>query len=157
MGKSQAVRAADQPVEAGPKLEIPLPLVTSTAHVETKETRSKRVESTTGTELLRKTNPTAHHRNGTGTPMPLVSFSNDRRVDGGGPVDSLVAPATLSPATAQYQKTTAPTVEPPVQVSIGRIEVKAVTAPPQPRRAPVLRKPAMSLDNYLAQRQRGER
>ncbi len=89
--------------------------------------------------------------------MPLVSFSNDRSVDGVKPVDSLVAPATLSPATGQYQKTIAPTVEPPVQVSIGRIEVTAVTAAPVQRRVVTPRKPAMSLDDYLVRRQRGER
>ncbi len=157
MGKAQAVRAADQPVEARPKLEIPLPLVTRTAQVETRETRSQPVEKLTDTEHPRKANPTALHPNATETPMPLVSFSSDRSVDGVGPVDSLVAPVTLSPATGQYQKTIAPTVEPPVQVSIGRIEVTAVTAAPVQRRAVAPRKPAMSLDDYLARRQRGER
>jgi hypothetical protein len=47
--------------------------------------------------------------------------------------------------------------EPPVHVTIGRIEVTAVTTPPQPKRAPVPRKPSMSLDDYLARRQRRER
>jgi hypothetical protein len=47
--------------------------------------------------------------------------------------------------------------EPPVQVTIGRIEVTAMTAAPVPRRPAAARKPAMSLDDYLARRQRGER
>jgi len=47
--------------------------------------------------------------------------------------------------------------EPPVQVTIGRIEVTAVTAAPAQRRVVTPRKPAMSLDDYLARRQRGER
>jgi len=46
--------------------------------------------------------------------------------------------------------------EPPVHVTIGRIEVTAVTAAPAPRRAAIARKPAMSLDDYLARRQRRE-
>jgi hypothetical protein len=48
-------------------------------------------------------------------------------------------------------------VEPPVHVTIGRIEVTARTAAPAPRRVSAPRKPAMSLDDYLARRQRGER
>jgi hypothetical protein len=47
--------------------------------------------------------------------------------------------------------------EPAVQVTIGRIEVTAVTAAPAQKRAAIARKPAMSLDDYLARRQRGER
>jgi hypothetical protein len=46
--------------------------------------------------------------------------------------------------------------EPPVQVTIGRIEVTALSAPAPPRRAPAARKQGMSLDDYLARR-RGER
>ena len=47
--------------------------------------------------------------------------------------------------------------EPPVHVTIGRIEVTAVTAAPAQKRAAIARKLAMSLDDYLARRQRGER
>ena len=46
--------------------------------------------------------------------------------------------------------------EPPVHVTIGRIEVTAVTAAPAPRRTAIARKPSMSLDDYLARRQRRE-
>jgi hypothetical protein len=56
---------------------------------------------------------------------------------------------------ARARESAAP--EPPVQVTIGRIEVTAVTAAPTQRRAATPRKPAMSLDDYLARRQRGER
>ena len=45
---------------------------------------------------------------------------------------------------------------PEVHVSIGRIEVTAVTSAPAQRRAAIPRKPAMSLDDYLARRQRRE-
>jgi hypothetical protein len=46
--------------------------------------------------------------------------------------------------------------EPPVHVTIGYIEVTAVTTTPTQRRAAIPRKPAMSLDDYLARRQRRE-
>jgi hypothetical protein len=46
--------------------------------------------------------------------------------------------------------------EPEVHVNIGRIEVTAVTEAPAQRRAAIPRKPAMSLDDYLARRQRRE-
>jgi hypothetical protein len=42
---------------------------------------------------------------------------------------------------------------PPVQVSIGRIEVTAVTSPPLPKRKPASRQPSMSLQDYLSRRQ----
>jgi hypothetical protein len=44
--------------------------------------------------------------------------------------------------------------EPPtVQVSIGRIEVTAVTSPPLPKRKSASRQPSMSLQDYLSRRQ----
>lgn len=46
--------------------------------------------------------------------------------------------------------------EPPIQVTIGRIEVTAVQQAAPVKRAPAPRKPAMSLDDYLARRQRRE-
>jgi hypothetical protein len=45
------------------------------------------------------------------------------------------------------------TAEPPVQVTIGRIEVTAVAAPPAPKRKAAPRQPSMSLEEYLARRQ----
>jgi len=47
---------------------------------------------------------------------------------------------------------------PPVRVTIGRIEVRAVTpAAPAPQRRPPRRPPPLSLDDYLEQRQSGRR
>lgn len=43
--------------------------------------------------------------------------------------------------------------EPPVQVTIGRIEVTAVTQATKAKRATAPRKPSMSLDDYLTKRQ----
>jgi hypothetical protein len=44
--------------------------------------------------------------------------------------------------------------EAPIQVTIGRIEVTALTQAAPAKRGAVLRKPALSLDEYLARRQR---
>jgi hypothetical protein len=44
------------------------------------------------------------------------------------------------------------TAEPPVHVSIGRIEVTAVAAAPAPKRKTAPRQPSMSLHDYLARR-----
>ena len=44
------------------------------------------------------------------------------------------------------------TAEPPVQVTIGRIEVTAVAAPQTPKRKTAPRQPSMSLQEYLARR-----
>jgi len=46
--------------------------------------------------------------------------------------------------------------ENPIHVTIGRIEVTAVTGAPPAKRAPA-RKQTMSLDDYLARRQRRDR
>jgi hypothetical protein len=43
--------------------------------------------------------------------------------------------------------------EPPVQVTIGRIEVSAVTATPSPSRKTPVRQPSMGLQEYLSRRQ----
>jgi hypothetical protein len=45
------------------------------------------------------------------------------------------------------------TAEAPVQVTIGRIEVTAVTGPPAPKRKAGTRQPSMSLHEYLTRRQ----
>jgi len=45
------------------------------------------------------------------------------------------------------------TAEPPVQVTIGRIEVTAVAAPPASKRKTAPRQPSMSLQEYLTRRQ----
>ena len=45
--------------------------------------------------------------------------------------------------------------EPPVEVTIGRIEVTAVSGAPDQKRKPGSRRPAMSLEDYLTRRQGG--
>jgi len=68
------------------------------------------------------------------------------------PMSLLVS--SVSPASAQ--RSMSEVGEPPVQVTIGRIEVTALTQVAPPKRAAAPRKPAMSLDDYLARRQRRE-
>jgi hypothetical protein len=73
-----------------------------------------------------------------------------------------VVPAPLRPAGAAdarrrpREEIAAKTSEPPrVQVTIGRIEIRAVSAPPPPQPRPAPRAPSMSLDEYLANRDKG--
>jgi hypothetical protein len=73
----------------------------------------------------------------------------------------VAAPPRLESAYPVHGALSAPerqpsAAEPAVHVTIGRIEVTAVTAAPAQRRAATTRKPAMSLDDYLARRQRRE-
>jgi hypothetical protein len=44
---------------------------------------------------------------------------------------------------------------PRVQVTIGRLEIRAAIAQPPPPRRPAPRAPTMSLDDYLANRAKG--
>ena len=61
------------------------------------------------------------------------------------------APPRLAPDHLQHEARGA--AQPPVHVTIGRIEVTAVTAAPATRG--IARKPSMSLDDYLARQRRG--
>lgn len=76
------------------------------------------------------------------------------------PPEHPIAPRSLitprQPAV-QLRQDTPDAAEPPVNVTIGRIEVTAVSAAPAPKRMPSTRRPSMSLDEYLARRQRRER
>jgi hypothetical protein len=50
-----------------------------------------------------------------------------------------------------------PQQAPTIRVTIGRIDVRAVTAPAEPARETVRPQPRLSLDDYLKQRNRGGR
>ena len=65
---------------------------------------------------------------------------------------SLASGATVGRRQAQISKTS---IEPPVEVTIGRIEVTALSAAPDRKRKPEARRPAMSLEEYLTRRQGG--
>jgi hypothetical protein len=67
---------------------------------------------------------------------------------------ALRAPVALSPVVSP-RTTSAPSAPPRIEVTIGRVEVRAVYAPPSPgpaRKPPSL--PTTSLDDYLKQRDR---
>lgn len=72
---------------------------------------------------------------------------------------SAAAPPSLVSGTVTGRRTESTThavlSEPPVEVTIGRIEVTAVSAAPEQKRKPGSRRPAMSLDDYLTRRQGG--
>jgi hypothetical protein len=75
------------------------------------------------------------------------------------PSEHPIAPRSLvtpRQAAVYLRQDTPDAAEPPVHVTIGRIEVTAVSAAPAPKRTPP-RSPSMSLDEYLARRQRRER
>lgn len=71
---------------------------------------------------------------------------------------SAAAPPSLASGAVTGRKTphiNAAPPEPPVEVTIGRIEVTAVSAAPDQKRKPGARRPAMSLEDYLMRRQGG--
>ncbi len=70
--------------------------------------------------------------------------------------ESSSAPTPLTSRTRMEREATFPSrepAEPPVQVTIGRIEVSAVTATPSPSRKTPVRQPSMGLQEYLSRRQ----
>jgi hypothetical protein len=70
------------------------------------------------------------------------------------PPASVATSATPSRAAAR----TSPQVAPPtVHVTIGRVDVRAVVSAPAPRPSPPAPKPPLALEDYLRQRDRGER
>jgi len=89
-------------------------------------------------------------------PPPLVMTREIRSSDGRAAAGKLTAPVDSISAANQSYPASARNSEQPVHVTIGRIEVTAVTAAPAQRRTATVRKPAMSLDDYLARRQRRE-
>lgn len=86
-------------------------------------------------------------------PAPLITIASSVPA-------SITAPPRLEIKTnhgvAGVREAAAADAEAPIQVTIGRIEVTALTQSTPPKRAPAPRKPAMSLDDYLVRRQRRE-
>lgn len=84
-------------------------------------------------------------------PPPLVRSPRTR------PSSALAAPPSLRPAEQSSQRARADRMneEPPVQVTIGRIEVTAQPTPAAPKRKAGSRPPSMSLEDYLARRHGG--
>lgn len=105
---------------------------------------------TVGTNLRAMT----EYRTHTVMPPPrLVRKESPSTADSGSAPPSLVATVPVRQSRAVPQDN----AEPPVQVTIGRIEVTAANAPPAPKRKSPKPKPSMSLRDYLAQRQGGTR
>ncbi len=75
------------------------------------------------------------------------------------PRSSAAAPPSLLSGIVTGRRTEptphAVSTEPPVEVTIGRIEVTAVSTAPDTKRKPGTRRPAMSLEEYLTRRQGG--
>ena len=72
------------------------------------------------------------------------------------PVQAITAPPSLITelrAEGRANQMPQDSAEPPIQVTIGSIEVTAVAAAPAAKRQPAARQPAMSLQDYLARRQ----
>jgi hypothetical protein len=68
------------------------------------------------------------------------------------------APPSLASGTVKGRRTEQSrlaSTEPPVEVTIGRIEVTAVSTAPDTKRKPGSRRPAMSLEEYLTRRHGG--
>ncbi|HEX6770276.1 MAG TPA: hypothetical protein VF208_13050 [Candidatus Binatia bacterium] len=87
-------------------------------------------------------------------PMPLVHSTHEKSAKREVPS----APAPLSIHKDRVDEAAAKTTAPaPVHVTIGRIEVTAVTRAAPAKRAAPARKPAPSLDDYLARRRGRER
>ncbi len=74
-------------------------------------------------------------------------------------VEAVDVPATRQPVArpAAFSDRAATTAPPPIQISIGRVEVRAVSPAAAAERRPARPAPAMSLDEYLKERDRGRR
>jgi hypothetical protein len=69
--------------------------------------------------------------------------------------DAVRGPARVAASSADVPRASAP---PPIRVTIGRVDVRAVVPAPQARRAAVpATPPPVSLDEYLRRRDRGDR
>ena len=144
-----------RPVKISRGGETPAPLATLTLPRETTAVGEQDAERKSGaapTSLPVSVKRTAEMISAS---APLVPFTDTRSSQGARRAGDLTAPAPLISAENQLVRSSAPSAT-PVQVTIGRIEVTAVTAAPAPRRPATTRKPAMSLDDYLARRQRRE-
>ena len=85
--------------------------------------------------------------------MPLVKPIHSGLTE---PLNELTAAAVFGSEEGRWREQAQRDRETPVHVTIGRIEVTAMTAAAPVKRAPV-RKQTMSLDDYLARRQRRDR
>ena len=91
-----------------------------------------------------------------GEVQALVSPASVRRHDLAVPVQATLTPHLPRPTVLEpAQPSVSKPAEPVVHVTIGRVEIRAVSTPPSPKRA-APSKPALSLSDYL-QRRNGRR
>lgn len=94
-------------------------------------------------------------------PAAWRSLGRDSRLGAAGPAMAAVQPPVALRSEAANQRGALPASSAPgpaVEVSIGRVEVRAVFPEPATRRAaPPRSRPTVSLDDYLSQRHRGKR
>ena len=94
---------------------------------------------------------------------PGGEVSRASRPEGRQPTEHAAVPALLQPKVTLAEREPfpvrpqAPAPAPTIQVSIGRIEVRATPAPKAPARERSAAPAALSLEDYLKQRSRGER
>lgn len=89
-------------------------------------------------------------------PAP-VSLAPSAKAGPARPDGALTAPPSISSRNERAQQRATPSAEPPIQVTIGRIEVAAITHAAPPKRAAPARTAAPSLDDYLARRRGRDR
>lgn len=93
------------------------------------------------------------------TAIPIESPGTRQEPHDSARTEPLSAPPSLlaRPSSQPVAVQGSDAAEPEVHVTIGRIEVTAVHAPPSPKRAPAPGKKPMSLDEYLAKRSGGRK
>jgi hypothetical protein len=94
------------------------------------------------------------------TPVTPIRLANSTEPDSTSLTyrqNHLTAPAALGLREDPRHNSAQRVQEAPVHVTIGRIEVTAVTTAAAPKRAPAPRQQGMSLDEYLSRRQRREK
>lgn len=85
-------------------------------------------------------------------PPRLVESPGEGRRSTASPLPSLLSGMTSGD---DRERAASDSIEPPIQVTIGRIEVTAVSSPAASKRKAGPRQPSMSLEDYLARRHGG--
>lgn len=86
-------------------------------------------------------------------PRLMTRVVESHQVQSSAPTSMLSTESTRTRSDSLAQEVS----EPPIYVTIGRIEVTALTAPSLPKRKAAARPPSMSLQDYLTRRQGGKR
>ena len=130
----------------------PMPAASSVDSLATPEQKLREQSGVNRQHIEDPADPPASHSPAGMAPLPLVKSRPDTGPSAAAAPPSLASGMNLGRRTEPNQ---AAATEPPVEVTIGRIEVTAVTAASDQKRKPGARRPAMSLEEYLARRQGG--